>query len=102
VAGPSKYTWVLGDSEQEIGDILLHDPVSSEESEKNLECGCKLPSDETDLHQFVKEQNGLNKTAAHDNYENSQPLNLFLLYFEIILKVTLEETNHYMQQDDET
>jgi hypothetical protein len=52
-----------------------------------------------DVHQFVGEQNGLNKTAAPSINEKSQPHDFFLLYFETILAVIVQETNQYMQHD---
>jgi hypothetical protein len=49
------------------------------------------------VQQFVGEQNELNKTTAPDIYENSQPLSLVLLYFQIVLSVTVQEANCFMQ-----
>jgi hypothetical protein len=86
-AGPSKRTCLLinlacaqddveeqyadSESEEELGDTALQDPSSAEENE-DLECHHHLPSDKADVHQFVGEQNGLNKAAAPIITENSQ------------------------------
>jgi hypothetical protein len=45
------------------------------------------------MHQFVGKQNGLNKTGAPSIAENSQPCDFFLLYFQTILTVIVQETN---------
>jgi hypothetical protein len=58
-----------------------------------LEWNCQLPSDKADVHQFGGEHSGLNKTAAYDIMGNSQPHNSFLLYFQVILAVIVQETN---------
>jgi hypothetical protein len=50
----------------------------------------------------VGEKSGLNKTAAPNITENSQPFDLFLLYFQTILAVIVQETNQYMQQEAQT
>jgi hypothetical protein len=47
----------------------------------------------------VGEQNGLNKTAAPNISENSQAFDFFLLYFQTIPAVTVQETSRYMQQN---
>jgi hypothetical protein len=47
----------------------------------------------------VGEQNGLNKTAAPNLTENSQPCDFFLMYFQTILAVIVQEIYQYMQQD---
>jgi hypothetical protein len=41
----------------------------------------------------VGKQNGLNKTAAPNIAENSQPHDFFLLYFQTILTIVVQETN---------
>jgi hypothetical protein len=57
-------------SEEELEDIKLQDPSSAEENEEDLEWHHQLPSDKADVHQFVGEQNGLNKAAAPTITEN--------------------------------
>jgi hypothetical protein len=47
----------------------------------------------------VGEQTGLDKTAARNITESSQPRDFFLLYFQTILAIIVYETNRYMQQD---
>jgi hypothetical protein len=51
------------------------------------------------VHQLVGEQNGLNNTTSLNITENSQHRDFFLLYFQTILAVIVQETNQYMQQD---
>jgi hypothetical protein len=46
------------------------------------------------VHQFVGEQNGLFPILQ----KISQPSEFFLLYFQTILAVTVQETSQYMQQ----
>jgi hypothetical protein len=41
----------------------------------------------------------LNKTAASNTSESLQLLDYFLLYFQTILPVTVQEPNCYMQQE---
>jgi hypothetical protein len=79
------------DSEEELEDTTLQDPSSAEEND--LEWHSQLPSDKADVPQFVGEQKGLNKIAACNIIENSQPRNVFLLYFLAILEVIVQETN---------
>jgi hypothetical protein len=79
-------------SEEELEDITLQDPSSAEEND-DLEWCHHLPSDKSDVRQFVGEQNGLNKTAAPNITENSQPRDFFFLYFYTILTVIVQETN---------
>jgi hypothetical protein len=82
------------DSEEELEDTTLQDPSSAEEeNEEDFECHLKLSSDKADVHQFVGEQNGLNKAAAPSITENSQPCELFLLYFQTNVAVIVQETN---------
>jgi hypothetical protein len=45
-------------------DITLQAPSYSEKYYGDLQWCHKLPSDKADVHQFVEEQNGLNKTTA--------------------------------------
>jgi uncharacterized membrane protein len=45
------------------------------------------------VYQFVGEQNEMKKTAARNIAESSQPRGFCLLYFQIILAVTVQETN---------
>jgi hypothetical protein len=115
MAGPSKCAHLLVDlpcaqedaeeqyadigSEEELGDTTLQDPSSVEENGEDLGWCCQFPSAKADVHQFVGEQNGLNKTTATDITENSQPFEFLLLYFQTILAVTVQETNQHMQQD---
>jgi hypothetical protein len=42
---------------------------------------------------------GLDKTAARNITETSQPPDFFLLYFQTILAVIVQDTNRYVQQD---
>jgi hypothetical protein len=86
------------DSEEELEDTTLQDPSSAEEND-DLEWHHQLHSGKTGLYQFVGEQNGLNKTPARKITENSQPRDFFLLYFQTLLAVIIQETNRYMQQD---
>jgi hypothetical protein len=51
------------------------------------------------VRHFVGEKRGLDKTAARNITENSQPRDFFLLYFQTILAITVQETNRYIQQD---
>jgi hypothetical protein len=82
------------DSEGELVDTTLQDPSSAEEENvEDLECHHQLLSDKADVHQFVGEQNGLNKAAAPTITENSQPCELFLLYFQTILAAVVQETS---------
>jgi hypothetical protein len=108
MAGPSKYAHLLVDlacvqddveeqyadinSEEELKDTTLQDPSSAEENDEDLEWHHQLPSDKADVHQFVGEQSGLNKTAAPNITENSQSRDFFLLYFHTILVVIVQET----------
>jgi hypothetical protein len=87
------------DSEKEPEDATLQDPSSAEENNEDLEWCHQLPSDKADVHQFVGEQSGLDKIAACNITENSQPRDFFLLYFQAIQAVIVQETNRYMQQD---
>lgn len=64
--------------EGELEDTRLQDPSPAEEVS---EWCYELPSDKADMHQFVGEQKGLNKTTATNITENSQPRDFFLLYF---------------------
>jgi hypothetical protein len=86
------------DSEEEPGDTTLQHPLSAEQKDEDLGWCHQFPSAKADVHQFLGEQNGLNKIAAPNITENSQPSEFFLLYFQIILAVTVQETNQYMQQ----
>jgi hypothetical protein len=88
------------DSEEELEkDATLQGQSSAEDNDEDLEWHHKHPSDKADFHQFVGEQIGLNKTAAPNISENSKPLDFFLLYFQTIQPVTVQQTNCYMQQD---
>jgi hypothetical protein len=51
-----------------------------------------------DVQQSVG-QTGINKTAAPNISENSQPLDFFLRYIQILIPVIAYETNCYIQQD---
>lgn len=51
------------------------------------------------MHQFVGEQDGLDKAAARNVTESAYPPEFFLLYFQTIRAVTVHETNRYMQLD---
>jgi hypothetical protein len=59
---------------------MLQDPSSAEENDDS-EWHYQLPSDKADVHQFVGEWNGLNKTTATNITENPQPRDFFFLYF---------------------
>jgi hypothetical protein len=53
------------ESQEELKDtILARSYTSAEEDDEDLEWHHKLPSDKADVHQFVREQNGLNKATA--------------------------------------
>jgi hypothetical protein len=52
-----------------------------------------------DVHQSVGQQSVLDKTAAPIITENSQPRDFFLLYFQTIPSVIVQETNRCKQQD---
>jgi hypothetical protein len=54
------------------------------------------------VHGIVGEQNGLNKTTAFSSFENPHPLDFFLLYFQTIILLIVQETNHCMQQGAQT
>jgi hypothetical protein len=79
-------------SEEELKDTALQDPPSAEEYD-DLEWRHLLPSDRADVHQFVGEQSGLNKTATRNITTNLQPRDFVLLYFQTILAVIVQETN---------
>jgi hypothetical protein len=68
-----------------------------EEDHEDLERSHQIPSDRVDVHQFVGEQNMLNRTVAPNISGNSQHLEFFLLYFQTILAVTVQESSRYMQ-----
>jgi hypothetical protein len=51
------------------------------------------------MHQFAGEQSELNKTAARNITQNLQPHDFFMLYFQTVLAVIVQETNQYIQQD---
>jgi hypothetical protein len=59
------------DSEEDLEDTILQNPSSDEENYEDLEWCHQLPSYKADEHQFVGEQNGLNKTATSNITENS-------------------------------
>jgi hypothetical protein len=62
------------DSEEEPEDATFQDQSSAEKNNEDLQWRHQLPSDKVDVHQFVGEQSGLDKTAAPIITENSQPL----------------------------
>jgi hypothetical protein len=83
---------------EELEDTTLQESSSAEEND-DLEWRHQLPSDKADVHQFVGEQSWLNKTATRNVTTNLEPRDFFLLYFQTILAVTVQESNRYMQQD---
>lgn len=88
------------DSEEELVDTTLQYPLSAEgKNVEDFECHHQHPSDKADVHKFVGEQKGLNRAAAPSITENLQPCELFLLYFKTVLRVIVQETNRYVQQD---
>jgi hypothetical protein len=88
-------------SEAEFDDTSLQGPSFFKEDDENMEWRHKLPSDKGDVHQFVGEENWLNKAAAPNIPENSQRIR-FLLHFQNILQLIIQKTNRYMQQDAQT
>lgn len=51
------------------------------------------------MHQFCGRKSGLIKTAARNITQNLEPHDFFMLYFQTVLAVIVQETNQYMQQD---
>jgi hypothetical protein len=112
VAGPSKCAHLLLNlecaqdvveeqyadinSKEELEDTTLPDQSSAQENDEDLEGFHQLPSDKAYVCQFVREQNGLNKTAVPSIHEIPQPHDFFVLYFETILAVMVQETNRYV------
>jgi hypothetical protein len=86
------------DSEAELDDTSHQGPSCSEEDDEDLERRHKLRSGNGDVNQFVGEENWLNKAAAPNIPENSQRT-YFLFCFQDILRLIIQKTNHYMQQD---
>jgi hypothetical protein len=81
------------DSARELEDRTLQDSPLAEENYGDLQWHHNLPSDKAAVRHFVGEQRGLDKTAARNITENSQLHDFFLLYFQIILAVIVQETN---------
>jgi hypothetical protein len=89
------------DSDEEQNDSRLQDPEDDntvDDDNEGADWRGKLPTDRAPLHEFLGEQNGLNKLAAPNITNDSKPEDYFMLFFRLILPIVLLETNRYMEQ----
>jgi hypothetical protein len=59
----------------------------------------KVLTDKACAHQFVEEQSGLIITAVLHLAKNSWPLYFFMLFFEQVFPIILEETDCFLHQN---
>jgi hypothetical protein len=95
---------------EEIHDSIdRHDNVSSSSSEEEeeedddnedleLQFRVRRPGDSAKILDFSGPPNGVNRTAASDINAASSPLSIFILFFQQIFQILLEESNRYFRQ----
>jgi hypothetical protein len=101
------------ESDEELEEIndLIHPPENAssssssssseeeeEEEEEEMRFRVRRRGDSANILDFTGYPNGINRTAAPDINATSSPFSIFILFFQRVFQILLEESNRYFHQ----